>query len=313
MRLVIMFIAVLVVGLAVRVVFLVELEKSELGDVLALDSRFYRDLAQTIATGGELPAGALTFNPLYPMFLVVIFKLFGGGLLAPRIVQLVLGLLTVVLVYFAGTRLVEGPRRGRPSGEATAIIAAAMAVLYSQLLLYEGMLLATTLEVFLLTASFVTALVIDQNLHGERLPALRSRRVPAWPASLLLGALCGAGALGRPNLFFLLIGTLPLWFIARNRRKREGLSIAVSFIVGACLFLAPPIIHNAKDGGGFVPVTAHGGINFYIGNRPGTSGVYKPPDDMRVDMRGLIEDARAKVEANFGRPVTDGEVSDYYL
>jgi tetratricopeptide (TPR) repeat protein len=313
LRLLMVIAVIVAASVTVRIVFLVELERSELGNVLSLDSRFYRDLAADVVSGKALPAGALTFNPLYPLFLIVIFRLFGEGLLAPRVVQLVLGILTIVLVSLAGERLVEGPRRGRPSGEATAVIAAAMAALYSQFLLYEGLLLATTLEIFLLTASFVMALVTDQDLRGERLLTIRSRRIPAWASSLLLGALCGAGALGRPNLFFLLVAALPLWLMVRNRRKRKGLLPALSFAVGACLLLAPPIIYNATRTGQFVPVTAHGGINFYIGNRPGTSGVYQPPDDLRADMRGLIEDARANVEADFGRRATDKEVSNYYF
>ena len=313
LRLLIVLAAIIAAAVAVRVVFLVEVERSELGRVLSLDSRFYRDLAADVVSGKALPSGALTFNPLYPMFLIVIFKLFGDGLLAPRIVQLVLGIVTIMLVFLAGGRLVEGPRKGRPSGETTAVIAAAMAVLYSQFMLYEGLLLATTLEIFLLTASFVMALMLDQDLRGERVLTIRSRRIPAWASSLLLGALSGAGALGRPNLFFLLIAALPVWLIVRNRRKWKGLLPAVSFAAGACLLLAPPIIYNAQRTGQFVPVTAHGGINFYIGNRPGTSGVYQPPDDMRADMRGLIEDARANVEADLGRRATDKEVSTYYF
>jgi len=304
--------ALLAVGIVLRVVFLVELEKSGFANVLSLDSRFYRDLAHGIIAGGGLPEGALTFNPLYPVFLVVMFRLFGEGLLAPRIVQLVIGLLTVALIYLAALRLVEGQRKGKLPGEATAIIAAAMATLSAPFILYEGILIATTFEVFFMTAAFLLALALDEDARGVRPLALGARRISPRLSSLLLGGLCGAGALGRPNLFLLLIASLPLWLFLRNRHERRGFMLAACCLAGAALFLAPPILYNAARTGRFVPVTAHGGINFYIGNRAGSEGVFRPLDEVRANVRGTVEDARAKAEAETGRRMTAGEASDYY-
>ena len=305
--------ALVVAGLVVRLIFLVQLERSDFGGVLSLDSRFYYDLARAVSEGGAPPAGALDFNPLYPAFLVVVFKLFGAGLLAPRLVQFGLGIFTIALVYAAGARLVEGPRKGKPSGAVTAIVAAAMTLLYRQFVLYEGTIIATALEVFLATASFMLALALDEDLRGERPLRLRGRRIPPWASSLLLGALLGAGALGRPNYFLLLIAAVPIWILLRNLRKRRGMVPALSCLAGAALFLAPPIAYGAARSGRIVPVSAHGGINFYIGNVPGSPGVFQPPADMRADMRGMLEDAQLKAEAATGRAMTQPEVSAYYL
>jgi tetratricopeptide (TPR) repeat protein len=137
--------------------------------------------------------------------------------------------------------------------------------------------------------------------------------VPVWLVGAALGAVCGAGALGRPNLFLLLIAALPVWIIVRHLARRRWLAPVMGFAAGVMLFLAPPIIYNAKNAGEFVPVTTHGGINFYIGNRAGTEGVYHPPDDMRGEQRGLLEDARAKAEQETGRSMTEAEASDFYM
>jgi tetratricopeptide (TPR) repeat protein len=305
--------AIVAAGLVVRLVFLVQLGRSEFGGILSLDSRFYYDLARAVSAGGAPPGGALDFNPLYPAFLVVVFKLFGAGLSAPRIVQFALGLFTIALVYAAGARLVEGPRKGKPSGAVTAVAAAAMTLFYRQFVLYEGTIIATALEVFLVTASFMLALALDEDLRGERPIRLRMRRIPRWVSSLLLGALLGAGALGRPNFFLLLVVAVPIWILLRNLRKRRGLIPALSCLAGAALFLAPPIVYSAALSGRIVPVSAHGGINFYIGNRAGSPGVFQPPADMRADMRGMIEDAKTKAEAEIGRAMTQPEVSGYYF
>jgi len=307
------FTVIMVVALAIRIIWLSQITASEIGNELSIDSKFYRNLADGILKGKSLPPGALTFNPLYPLFLVVVFQLLGKGLLATRIVQSFLGLMTIALIYLAGRRLVEGPRKGKLSGKIVSFVAIAMAVLYTQFALYEGMLLGTTLEVLLLIASLTLGLAMDQDLHGQKMLSLGSKRVPPWLSGGILGAMCGAGALGRPNLFLPLIACIPIWIIARNLRKRQWLAPALGFAFGAALFLMPPVIHNARNTGKFVPVTAHGGINFYIGNRPGTYGVYQPPNDMRGEMRGLLEDALSKAEQETGRTMTDAEASDYYM
>jgi 4-amino-4-deoxy-L-arabinose transferase-like glycosyltransferase len=270
-----------------------------------------------VTTGGALPPGVLIFNPFYAGFLIVMFKFFGDGLLAPRIVQLIVGILTVALVYLAGGRLAGGAGKGKPKGkpgrDVIAIAAAAMVVLFSPFLLYEGMIIASAFEVFFLAAALVLALAYDQNLTGGRRLRLGLRRIPPWVSCLLLGALCGAGALARPNLFFLLIAALPVWLFVRNRGKRRGVTQAACFVAGAALFLAPPIAWNARNTGQFVPVTAHGGFNFYVGNGPGATGVFSPPADVRANVFGLPEDVKAKAERATGRTMTQEEVSRYYF
>ena len=305
--------SILTAALVVRVVFLSQLERSSFVDLLSLDSRFYRDLAHSILAGAGLPPGALTFNPLYPFFLAAVFKLFGERLIAARIIQALLGVLTVALVSRAGGRLVEGPWKGKPSSGLASAVAGCMAVLYAPFVLYEGMLVATAIEVFILTAACSLSLDLDHDLQGVRQMTAGGRRVPPWLAALALGGCLGAGALGRPNLFLLLAAALPVWLLVRNRRKGRGVAPAVACAVGSLVFLLPTIAYNARSSGELVPVTAHGGINFYIGNRPGTQGTYEPPPGMRGDMRGLIEDARMEAQAERGHPMSDAEVSNYYF
>ncbi|HER43285.1 MAG TPA: hypothetical protein ENO08_02350, partial [Candidatus Eisenbacteria bacterium] len=307
------FAAIMIAAAVIRIVWLSRLSASEIGAELSVDSEFYRNLAEDLLGGRGLPPGALTFNPLYPVFLAAVFRLFGTSLLATRIAQSFLGLVTLAFVYIAGRRLVEGSGKGKLPGTAVALTAMVLAVLYTQFALYEGMLLGTTLEVLLLAASFALGLAMDQDMHGVMELRVRSRRVPPWLVGGILGLICGAGALGRPNLFLPLAAGLPVWIIARNIHERRWLAPVAGFAVGAALFLLPPTIHNARHAGTFVPVTAHGGINFYIGNRPGTHGVYQPPEDMRGEMRGLLEDALAKAEQETGREMTDAEASDYYM
>jgi len=312
--------ALLAAGLATRVLFLVQLERSGFADVLSLDSRFYNELARSVAAGGAFPAGPLSFNPLYPVFLIVMFKLFGAGLLAPRVVQVTVGLGTIALVFFATRAVDRGGTAGKKateprtstSADLAPILAVAIAILYSRFVLYEGSLIATAFEVFFMTASFALALVLDRPAGRGTTLSLAGRRVSPRLVSLLLGVLLGAGALGRPNLFLLLAAAVPIWLFVRNRRVRGGLALAACCAAGSALVLLPPIAYNARESGRFVPVTAHGGVNFYIGNAAGSNGLYRPLDEMRANIQGTVEDARASAEAETGRHMTAAEVSDYY-
>jgi hypothetical protein len=299
---------ILLFAAALRVVFIAGLERSDIGAALPLDMRFYFDLASSLAGGGSLPAGALTFNPLYPVFLVVVFRLFGPGLLAVRILQAVAGIVTILLVFRAGRELGSSNGEKGPSRAASAAAAAAIAALYPQLLIYEGGLVATSLVTLIFAASFALALAIAGKLDRPD-----SGRIPVHISAVLLGILVGAGSLGRPNIFLILAVLVPLWLLLRAGRRKLGIALASLCVAGTIAALAPPVIFSSVRAGRFVPVTAHGGINFYIGNRSGANGLYQPPEGMRGDMRGLIEDARKAAEAMSGRRMSDGEVSDHWM
>ena len=66
-----------IVGAVVRIIYFLQLRASDLGGVIALDSRFYRDIALRLADGGGLPGGAISFNPIYPVFMAAVFRIFG--------------------------------------------------------------------------------------------------------------------------------------------------------------------------------------------------------------------------------------------
>jgi tetratricopeptide (TPR) repeat protein len=304
--------AVLVAAAAVRLAWIIGLRHSEIGQILPLDMRFYRDLAAGFAAGGGAGSGALTFNPLYPVLLSWVFRLFGDGLLAPRIIQSLIGIGTIGLTYVAA-RMLGGVDADELESRLAGVLAAAIALLYPQLLLYEGALLATTVVVFLFAASLVTALAIARAI--DRDPPAGGRRLP-W-AALGLGLLLGAGALGRPNLFLLLAPLVTIWLYLRAGGRigggsRRALRLVLPCAAGIALMMAPPAVYNAARTGKFVPVTTHGGINFYIGNGPSANGLYRPPEGMREDMRGLIEDAAAAASTARGRELDDAEVSAYW-
>ncbi len=299
----------------IRVLYLVQLSGSDLNWLLPLDMRFYRDIALEISQRGfeGAPEGPLSFNPLYPAFLALIFKLIGKGLLAPRIIQSMLGVLTVYTHFLAGREVARGYRKAEFDAELTGVIAAAMALLYPHFLLYEGSFLGTSLVTLLMVVSFYFAAYLKNRITAEVSSSGPAGRSNPFLVSLALGFLMGLGALGRPNLFLLLIPLIAVWFFFQNGRVISGRWVAGAVIAGSLAVLSVPIAYNAARSGRFIPVTSHGGINFYIGNSLKSKGVYSPPQGMRGDMRGLVEDARKIAERRTGRKMSDEQASSYWL
>ena len=298
--------AALIVLLAcavIRVIYLLQLHGSDLWELLSLDARFYTELAHRIASGGGLPGGVITYNPLYPFFLAPIFRLFGDTLFAARLIQSLLGLAMLWLVYGAGRLL--SPREG---GGLTGLVAMVLAALYAQFILYEGSLLATSLVTFISAASISAALRLEGVIGRGGGLSLVGRRIPLWTGTAGLGALLGTGALGRPNFFLPLILIFPVWFLVRYRRWR----CAAACLIGSFLLLTPTIVHNTARSGQFVPISAHGGINLYIGNGPTADGTFKTPEGVRPHMEGIVEDSRIIAERRTGMELSHAEASGYW-
>jgi tetratricopeptide (TPR) repeat protein len=103
-----------------------------------------------------------------------------------------------------------------------------------------------------------------------------------------------AGVLSRANLARATVAGLIFW-------------------IGAAAALAPVTIRNWKAAGRFVPVTAHGGINFYIGNNPGADGWYKTPPGFEPTQEGLVRSGRLLAEAETGESLDDAEAAAYWF
>ncbi len=294
---------VLLASAVIRIIYLLQLHGSDFWELLSLDARFYTELAHRIASGGGLPGGVITFNPLYPFFLAPIFRLFGDALLAARLIQSLLGLAMLWLFYGAGRLL--SPRGG---GGLTGLVAMVLAALYAQFLLFEGSLLATALVTFISAASISAALRLEGVIGRGGGLSILGRRIPLWTGTAGLGTLLGAGALGRPNFFLPLIVIFPVWFLVRYRLWR----CAAACLIGSLLLLAPVLVHNTARSGQFVPISAHGGINLYIGNGPAADGTFKTPEGVRPHMEGIVQDSRIIAERRMGKEMSHAEASSYW-
>jgi 4-amino-4-deoxy-L-arabinose transferase-like glycosyltransferase len=222
---------------------------------IALDDMYqYDGLAESIRLGqgftwyGGIPTAARA--PLYPLFLAVLYTLFGHHFAVARIAQAVLGSFVPVVVHGLGRKLFDA-RAG--------MMAASIVALYPMFLLYP-LGLATESLFFLLVPATILCLYKAAETSRRGL-------------FLLAGVLLGLTILARSVISGFLVLLLPwLWWYSSDRR--EALKNWILVLAPVVLLTAPWSIRNTLLYHEFVFVESSMGFNFYLGYHPEGTGTF---------------------------------------
>ena len=254
---------------------------------LTHDEQEYLALAASLSAGRGFtyvePAAGTTAQfgraPGYPAFLALIGAGSTSATAAPtrvKLVQAVLGTLTVWLL--ASTAWRAGPK--------AAVVAAWLAAIYPPLVWISSYVLSETLYSLL---AIGTAVVL------QRAAAASTKVFFSLPAGLL----CGVSILVRPAmLFFLPLAVL--WLIARGAQRQLLL-----FLVATIAVVTPWTVRNVLKYDRFVLVASEGGVTFWTGNHPLSSG--------EGDLAANPELKRAELEFRRSHPgLTSEELEPLY-
>ena len=199
------------------------------------DAVFYQLEAQRVATGhgftdpfqafthpNAAPLPTAVHPPLNVLVLTPVAWATGGSSLAMRFTMVVLGSATVLLVGLLGRRI---------AGNGVGLLAAAIAAVYPNLWVNDGLIMSETL----------TALTVVIAM----LLAYRLTRRPRLATAIGLGAVCGLATLARAELV-LLAPLLAVWFVLPKHRGaiRSRLARAAAILVAAGLVMAPWLAYN---------------------------------------------------------------------
>lgn len=250
-----------------------------------LDSQFYLQLAQRVASGDLLLGPGLYFvSPLYIYFLAALIKFGGGSLFVVKVAQIALGTAGCGLLWITAREWFS---------ERAAWIALGFAALTGAFTFYEILVLQAALDPFLTAADLV-------------LFTLALRR-GGWGWAVLAGIAWGVHVLNRPNTLVVSLGLCGLLLLSSRHRRLVPLLAA-----GLLVALLPVSLRNAIAAGTFSPVPSHGGLNLYIGNNPRADGTYHAVPGVTPNIGGQADDARRVAEQGEGRPLSDEEVSSYF-
>ncbi len=242
---------IFVVALAIRLIPV--LLTMDIG--IALDDMFqYDTLAESIRLGkgytwyGGMPTAFRA--PLYPLFLAIVYALFGHRFLAVRIIQAVIGAALPLMVYVLGRRLFN---------DRVARAASWVTVFYPMFLFYPLALVTENLFFLLVPLTVLYLLKAIQTAHRVYY--------------LLAGLLLGLSILTRSVMAGFVLLILPwLWYYVSPRReaiKNWGL-----LLLWVAVLTVPWSVRNSLLHDQFVFVESSLGFNFYLGYHPEGTGTF---------------------------------------
>lgn len=245
----IVVLAITGLGLILRLIFLVAMKHGWPGwDSPTIDSLYHHLWAKQIAAGHVFSGGAYFRAPLYPLLLGLIYAIFGVDFTTVRIIQHLLGLLTVPLTYLVGKRYFS---------DFIALAASFLVAVNGVLIYFESQLLLDFLTVILLLGLiYLLILALD--------------RKNAW-MFFAAGMVAGLFAITRPNILAV-IPLICIWIFANYPSYRRAIKSSLYLILGTVLLVAPITLRNIIGGGDFVLIASQGGVNFYIGNNERADG-----------------------------------------
>jgi Flp pilus assembly protein TadD len=289
--------------LLLRLVVLARLSNSAFLLPARGDMHFYNDWAQRILRDGLTDHAAFYGLPLYAYLLAFLYRLFGFNPLVPGLLQALLDAGTGVLIYKLASQILAGARLDRPNNPARvwfALLAVAGWAFFVPAQTYSIVLMPTA------WLTFVFWFVLWR--------LVRTDQPPTTQECLLLGLLIGVTAMGVATILFLLpliLAALVLKPKIENDRSRRALAGALLF-AGILAGTSPCWIHNYFIARDPVFLSAHSGVNFWIGNNPEANGYPRFPPGLRAGQAAMLQDSITAAESASGRPLQRAEVSDFW-
>ena len=270
---------------------------------------FYNEWALRILRDAPDVPGAFYGLPLYPYFLALVYRIFGYSPFIPGIFQALVDSGTAILIYLLTRRLLDTPAAHqsptRPprfeNWTPSKIFATTAAVGWAFFVpaqAYSIVLMPTAWLVFVFW--FVV----------WRLSSAPC--APAWKECLALGLLIGFTAMAIATVLFLIPLVLAGIVFKRARYGRAVWGGMAALFLGVGVGTAPCWIHNYVIARDPAFLSAHGGVNFWIGNNPMANGYPRFPPGLRAGQAAMLEDSISSAEAAAGHPLKRAQVSAYW-
>lgn len=258
--------ALLAFGL--RVLHALFVERALAGEQI-LDAAFYYDEARYLAgfLTEPLEPGETRFaNPGYPYVLAFVFRLLGARPLYAVLTQSLFGALSAVAL--------AATARALSFGRLAAFFAALVWAVYAPAIHFDGSLLIPSTTAVLTIVTLLAGAYAMREVSRDGSVSVVGRARFAG-AALISGLAIGASAWLRPTNVLLLAALFVLPLSYANVARKKVFVFAILAAIGASALVVPRVLSQRDASGGeLVPMSANGGMNFWLGNRSGASGLY---------------------------------------
>jgi 4-amino-4-deoxy-L-arabinose transferase-like glycosyltransferase len=272
------------------------------------DSEYYDAVARSLVRGdgysvvltheGFFPGGDATafFPPGYSFLIAASYFVFDESIEVARLLNVVLGTLTIPLVYLIGRRLF---------GEMAGLIGAGLAAVMPSLVLWTPVLLSET------AFTFVFAVAIAAFVYARR----EDGALPARSAAIA-GVIMGLALLVRGQALVLLPAAV-LWWRFAGADTGTALRAGGIALAAAALVLLPWSVRNTLVFDSPVLLSTNLGYNLRVGHAPYSTGRFVDPEDLLLSARDyqhleLLQHQtgfRRAVDYAAGNPVREMELS----
>lgn len=287
--------AIFLIALGIRLVYLFEIIDQPVTSILLGDAESYDAWAQEIVRQGWVGERTFYQAPFYPYFLALIYTIGSRDFILVRLVQILIGSASCVLLASAGARFFNNK---------AGLLAGCLLALYAPAVFFDLLVQKAVLGMFFMCLLlFLLSRATGQS--GNLYQPVN------WT---LVGACLACFALVRENAL-ILIPAVGVWMIIvlRSDGWQRILVKGLFLGMGLCLVFLPVTLRNYVVGGEFVLTTSQLGPNFYIGNNRAATGFYEPLVEGHSDWKFERSDAKELAEAALGQELTPNQISNYWL
>jgi len=267
------------------------------------DMHFYNDWAKDILHGQFTQPLAFYGLPGYAYLLAFLYRFFGENPFIPGLLQAGVDAGVAILIYQICLRIFVSAGSTSLAANLSpwliGLLAAFGWALFVPAEAYSIVLMPTTWFVFVFW--FVVWRVVRSNTAPGRLECF------------LLALLIGLTATGVATILAIVPLICAALFLKQESRRWQTLGRRVALLLaGLALGTSPCWIQNyfiAKDP---VLLSAHSGINLWIGNNPEATGYPRFPPGLRAGQAAMLQDSITQAEVAAGRSLKHAEVSAYW-
>lgn len=279
------------IAFALRLIYLFQYSHTSIFPVFTYsDSYYYYIWGRDIASGDFIGREAFMKWPLYAYFIGALFTLSGSSIISVYLLQFFLGAVNCVLVYFIGQQVFN---------RAAGFIAGLLCAVYGLFIFYDGLLMYSSLSLFLNFCLFLFTLRIQHEPNKKNL--------------FFLGILLGVCTLTQANMVF--YGVLAVAWMLRKKKcsLRDAVLPVSSFILGLAIVVGSVTIRNYLVEKDLVLLSGNIGLSFYLGNSEKATGTFFSPVELTLNQEDMFRDARIIAEAKAGRALKSSEVSRFWV
>ncbi len=272
---------VIIVGIVLRLIYLWQFNSSPLfNNVIGPDCSEYFEWAKKIVHGQFLYQEVSIHAPGYPYFLALLMKLTGQNIYAMRLIQMILGVMALLILYFSLEKFIGKYKKFRYVSNLYLLFS----MCYVPLFFYQAAFLSEALLLIIMPLLLSFLISSEQLRHANR----KQSRIYLALAAILSGlavithplSLAFAGSLGVKYLFS---NTIKFFKAKQITAKSFIKRFQQTLIFGFCSLgvILPITTYNTILEKEFIPVQKNSGYNFYLGNNPDATGgcyIWPGPD-----------------------------------